>query len=68
MTAEITVPSRTPARYPKNMNDNAAAIRTNETSQYGLILPNSFFNTFETATMNPSPLRWRRSSQIGFDV
>lgn len=31
--AEITVPSRTPAKYPKNTTDNIAAITTNETSQ-----------------------------------
>lgn len=31
--AEITVPSRTPAKYPKNIKDNAAAIITKETSQ-----------------------------------
>ena len=57
MTAEITVPSRTPARYPKKIIDNKAAIITKDTSQYGLILPNSLFNTFEIATINPSPGR-----------
>ncbi|MBR3139893.1 MAG: hypothetical protein IKF11_03380 [Methanobrevibacter sp.] len=31
--AEITVPSRTPARYPKNANDNIAAVSTKDTSQ-----------------------------------
>ena len=55
--ADMTVPSRTPARYPKNTTDNAAAISTNETSQYGLTFPNSFFNTFAIATINPSPER-----------
>ena len=55
ITAEITVPSRTHAKYPKNTIDNNAAIMTNETSQYGLTIPNSFFSTFAIATMNPSP-------------
>ena len=50
--AEITVPSRTPARYPKKTIDNPAAIRTNETSQYGLIFPNSFLNALAIATIN----------------
>ena len=28
--ADMTVPSRTPAKYPKNIMDNAAAVITNE--------------------------------------
>lgn len=33
ITAEITVPSRTPAKYPKKTTDNIVATTTNETSQ-----------------------------------
>lgn len=62
--ADMTVPSRTPAKYPKNIMDNAAAVITNETSQYGFTFPNSFFNTLAIATMNPSPERYTISVLI----
>ena len=39
--AEIIVPSRTPARYPKKIKDNMAAIITIDESTKGFTFENS---------------------------
>lgn len=49
------VPSRTPSRWPKNMNEITAAIVMIDMSKNGFTFPKSLFNTSAIARTAPSP-------------